>query len=98
VSTHTRHPTESHPDPDSDAPPPRPPDAPAAAGTDADGGGDADGGPGADADTETHPTDGVDARDDRSGTNRCQRLFSARGTARLRNLADAENHAMPDGV
>lgn len=91
MSTHTRHPTESHSDADTHTPPTAPPDAPAA-DTHTDDATDADDG------TETHSNDGVEARDDRSGPSRCQRMFSARGTARLRNLADAENHAMPDGV
>jgi hypothetical protein len=91
VSTHTRRTTESHPDTDSRAPP-APADAPAGDGTRTGGSSDADDHP------ATPPSDLDDARGDRSGTSRCQRLFSAHETARLRNLADAENHAMPDGV
>lgn len=38
------------------------------------------------------------ADDAASWVARCQSQFDAGGSARLRNLADDANHAMPDGV
>ena len=57
-----------------------------------------------DAPTETAaPTtppadDAGQQRDAESWVARCQAQFDAGGSARLRNLADDANHAMPDGV